>query len=57
MALIFMVQKGECRDFPDGPVVKMGVKMQEAGGGGGAGGEWGCWVRSLVGELEPACHS
>ena len=34
MALIFMVQKGEYRDFPDGPVVKKGVKTQEAGGRG-----------------------
>ena len=25
-----MVQEGEYRDFPDGPVVKMGVKMQGA---------------------------
>ena len=35
MALTFMVQEGEYRDFPDGPVVKMGVKMQGAVWGGG----------------------
>ena len=53
MALIFMVQKGEYRNFPDGPVVKMGVKMQGVGVGGNGGGS----VQSLVGELEPACHN
>ena len=37
MALTFMVQEGEYRDFPDGPVVKMGVKMQGAVWGVGGG--------------------
>ena len=37
MALTFMVQEGEYRDSPDGPVVEMGVKMQGAVQGVGGG--------------------